>query len=178
MLGPPPTSGTRDAFVELAMEGGCKTFPAVAALPKDAFAAACGQLREDGKYIEAGENDNLIVQKLAANPTAAGIFGYSFLEQNEDKVQGSRIDSVLPEFDSIADASYPIARPLFFYVKKAHVDVIPGIREYLKEFTSDAAWGEFGYLSDKGLIPLPDKDRREQLAKVESLETIEMADAR
>jgi phosphate transport system substrate-binding protein len=120
VLGPPPTSGTRDAFAELAMEGGCSTFPAIAELKsKDeaAYKALCQSMREDGKYIEAGENDNLIVQKLEANPKALGIFGYSFLEQNEDKVQGSFVDGVEPSFKSIADGSYAVSRPLFFYVK-------------------------------------------------------------
>jgi phosphate transport system substrate-binding protein len=172
VLGPPPTSGTRDAFLELAMEGGCKTFGSIAKLERDAMVAACHTIREDGRYIEAGENDNLIVQKLAANPKALGIFGYSFLEQNADKVQGAHIDGVAPEFDTIADGKYPISRPLFFYVKKAHVDVIPGIREYLKEFTSDSAWGDFGYLADKGLVPLPEQQRREVAAQVQSLTTL------
>jgi phosphate transport system substrate-binding protein len=176
VLGPPPTSGTRDAFLELAMEGGCKSFPWVAALERNAYLAACHTIREDGKYIEAGENDNLIVQKLEANPRAVGIFGYSFLEQNSDKVRGSSVDGVAPSFDSIADGSYPIARPLYFYVKKAHVDVIPGIREYLREFTNDSAWGEFGYLSDKGLIPLPDEERREVSAGVQSLQNLRLAE--
>ena len=177
VLGPPPTSGTRDAFVELAMDGGCKAFPSIAALAADARNAACRTMREDGGYVEAGENDNLIVQKLEANPRAMGIFGYSFLEQNADKVQGSRVNGVAPEFDTIADARYPISRPLFFYVKKAHVDQIPGIREYLREFTSDSAWGEFGYLADKGLIPLQDNERRAVLAQVQSLETLKPAAA-
>jgi phosphate transport system substrate-binding protein len=172
VLGPPPTSGTRDAFLELAMEGGCKTFDSIAKLERDAMIAACHTIREDGRYIEAGENDNLIVQKLAANPAALGIFGYSFLEQNADKVQGAHINGVAPEFETIADGKYPISRPLFFYVKKAHVDVIPGIREYLKEFTSDSAWGDFGYLADKGLVPLPEQQRREVAAQVQSLATL------
>ena len=159
VLGPPPTSGTRDAFNELVMEGGCKTFISVAALPRDAYLAACHTLRDDGHYIDAGENDNLIVQKLEKIPRQLGIFGYSFLEQNADKVQGAHIDGVAPEFDSIAAGRYPVSRPLFFYVKKAHVGVIPGISEYLAEFTSDAATGEFGYLTDSGLIPLSEQDR-------------------
>jgi phosphate transport system substrate-binding protein len=159
VLGPPPTSGTRDAFNELVMEGGCKTFTSVAALPRDAYLAACHTLRDDGHYIDAGENDNLIVQKLEKSPRQLGIFGYSFLEQNADKVQGAHIDGVAPEFDSIAAGRYPVSRPLFFYVKKAHVGVIPGISEYLAEFTSDAATGEFGYLTDTGLIPLSEQDR-------------------
>jgi phosphate transport system substrate-binding protein len=111
---------------------------------KDAFKAACMTVREDGAYIEAGENDNLIVQKLAANKDAFGIFGFSFLDQNTDKVQGSEIEGKAPTFDNIASGAYKVSRPLFFYVKKAHVDVIPGIREYLDEWTSEKAWGKDG----------------------------------
>jgi phosphate transport system substrate-binding protein len=174
VLGPPPTSGTRDAFLELAMEGGCKTFAFVAALPRDDYTRACHTLREDGAYIDAGENDNLIVQKLESNPRAVGIFGYSFLEQNSDKVQGAEVNGVAPQFDSIADGQYPVSRPLFFYVKKAHVGVIPGIREYLKEFTSDSAWGDFGYLADKGLIPMSAAERKTVLAQVQNLEPMKL----
>jgi phosphate transport system substrate-binding protein len=170
VLGPPPTSGTRDAFAELAMEGGCKTFDWIKAMKsadKSQYKAVCHTMREDGAYIEAGENDNLIVQKLDTNPKALGIFGFSFLDQNRDKIQGSLIDGVAPEFETISDGSYPVSRPLFMYVKKAHVGVIPGIREYLAEFTSPAAWGEDGYLSDRGLIPMPEQEREEyaQVAK-------------
>src|SRR5690606_20894410 len=125
------------------MEGGCKTYEWIAALPSDELRAVCHPLREDGRYIEAGENDNLIVQKLEANPRALGIFGYSFLEQNSDRVHGAAIDGVIPDFESIADGRYSVARPLYFYAKKAHIGVIPGIREYLAEFTSDSAWGEY-----------------------------------
>jgi len=157
VLGPPPTSGTRDAFVELVMDRACEEVPEVKALTDaNAKKAACQTIREDGAYIDAGENDNLIVQKLAANPAALGIFGYSFLDQNIDKLQGSTIQGVAPTFENIADAKYPIARSLYFYVKNAHVGVVPGIREYIAEFTSDAAIGEEGYLVDKGLIPLPE----------------------
>ncbi|MGD8324563.1 MAG: substrate-binding domain-containing protein, partial [Gammaproteobacteria bacterium] len=177
VLGPPPTSGTRDAFLELVMEPGCDSFESIAALPGDEHDNVCFQMREDGShFIEAGENDNLIVQKLQANPAQLGIFGFSFLDQNADRVQGATINGVQPTFDSIADGAYPVARPLFFYVKSAHVDSIPGVREFLREFTSDAAWGEFGYLSDKGLIPLPEDERAEVLARVRSLETITAAD--
>jgi phosphate transport system substrate-binding protein len=157
VLGPPPTSGTRDAFAELAMEGGCKKFDFIKAMKKKdkkAYKAACHTVREDGPYIEAGENDNLIVQKLDNNTNALGIFGFSFLEQNDDKVQGSKIEGTAPEFETIADGSYPISRPLFFYVKNSHIASIPGMKEYLSEFTSDGAMGEEGYLIDKGLIPL------------------------
>ncbi|MCB1909821.1 MAG: PstS family phosphate ABC transporter substrate-binding protein [Rhodocyclaceae bacterium] len=158
VLGPPPTSGTRDAFVELVMDEGCNSFSFIKAMnkaDKAAHKAACQTLREDGAYVEAGENDNLIVQKLEANPDAFGIFGFSFLDQNRDKIKGASIEGVAPEFETIADGSYPVSRPLFFYVKKAHVGVIPGIKEYLAEFTSAKAMGEEGYLSERGLIPLP-----------------------
>ena len=162
VLGPPPTSGTRDAFSEMVMEGGCKGIAPLDALkdkPKD-HKAACTTVREDGAYIEAGENDNLIVQKLDANPNALGIFGYSFLEQNEDKVKGSKVDGVAPTFESISDGSYPVSRPLFMYVKNSHAEQVKNIKEFLAEFTSDAAWGDDGYLADKGLIPMPEDMRK------------------
>jgi phosphate transport system substrate-binding protein len=162
VLGPPPTSGTRDAFAELAMEGGCKTFGFIKAMKKSdksMYKDVCHSVREDGLYIEAGENDNLIVQKLDSNPKALGIFGFSFLEQNDDKVQGSIIEGKAAEFETIADGSYPISRPLYFYVKKAHMESIPGMNEFLQEFTSEAAMGEDGYLLDKGLIPLSASER-------------------
>jgi phosphate transport system substrate-binding protein len=136
---------------------------------KSAYKALCHTIREDGKYIEVGENDNLIVQKLQANPAALGVFGFSFLDQNADKVQGATIEAVEPTFDSIADKSYPISRPLYFYVKKAHVGVVPGIKGYLNEFTSERAWGEDGYLAEKGMIPLPDKERRAMAKNTRSL---------
>lgn len=162
VLGPPPTSGTRDAFAELALEGGCeqvKWIKAMEKTDKQVYKGICHSIREDGRYIEAGENDNLIVQKLDKNPNALGIFGYSFLEQNDDKVQGSIVEGKQPEFKTIADGSYPISRPLYFYVKNAHMDSIPGMMKYLEEFTSEAAMGEDGYLLDKGLIPLSDDER-------------------
>ncbi len=172
VLGPPPTSGTRDAFVELAMEGGAKKFGFIKAMKKadkKKYKSVCHTVREDGAYVEAGENDNLIVQKLEANPKALGIFGFSFLDQNTDKIQGSFIDGVQPKFEAIADGSYPVSRPLFFYVKKAHVDKIPGMRGYLKEFTSEKAWGDEGYLTDKGLIPMPAAERKQFQAAVADL---------
>lgn len=177
VLGPPPTSGTRDAFAELAMEGGCKTFDWIKAMKKEdkkSYKKICHTIREDGAYIEAGENDNLIVQKLDTNPAALGIFGFSFLDQNRDKVQGSSISGIKPEFETIADGSYPVSRPLFFYVKKAHVGVIPGIQEYLAEFTSSKAWGEEGYLSDRGLIPMPNEERNKFSADAKNLNTLSM----
>jgi phosphate transport system substrate-binding protein len=158
VLGPPPTSGTRDAFVELAMEGGCKTYPWIAAIKdrdENRYKQICHTIREDGRFIEAGENDNLIVQKLGANPRSVGVFGYSFLEQNMDTVTGETVDGRAPTFENIASGVYPVSRPLYIYVKKAHVGAIPGIREYVAEFTSAGAMGEDGYLTDKGLVPLP-----------------------
>jgi phosphate transport system substrate-binding protein len=178
VLGPPPTSGTRDAFVELAMEGGCKTVPWIKELKgtdKNRYKAICHTIREDGAFVEAGENDNLIVQKLEANPDAFGIFGFSFLDQNGEKVKGANIDGVEPTFDAIADGSYPVSRPLYFYVKKAHVDVIPGLRGFLREFTSERAWGDEGYLSDRGLIPMPEDERSEVAADVKSLKPLTLA---
>lgn len=150
VLGPPPTSGTRDAFVELVMEEACQE-----GIEED----NCGAIREDGAYIDAGENDNLIVQKLEANPAAVGIFGFSFLDQNADALQGATVDGVEPTFENIASGDYPVSRSLYFYVKKEHVGVIPGIEEYTAEFVSDAASGDEGYLGEKGLIPLPADDR-------------------
>ena len=125
-------------------------------------------------FIEAGENDNLIVQKLEANPNALGIFGYSFLEQNSDKVQGSTIDGVEPEFELIADGDYPVSRSLYFYVKKAHVGVVPGIQEFLAEFTDEDSWGEEGYLVDKGLIPMTDDEREAFKKAAEGLMNLSM----
>jgi len=160
VLGPPPTSGTRDAFVELVMQEACESFDIVNALEGDAKDSACQAMREDGPFIEAGENDNLIVQKLEANKEALGIFGFSFLDQNRNIVQATHIDGVAPTFDTIADGSYPVSRSLYFYVKKNHVGTIPGIKEYVAEFTGEEAAGEFGYLAERGLIPLPGQERK------------------
>ena len=158
VLGPPPTSGTRDAFVELVMQAGCSSYVWIKAL-KEAdegrFNKICNSVREDGGYVDAGENDNLVVQKLQSNPKALGIFGFSYLEENLGKVQGSIVDGVAPTFENIASGAYPISRPLFLYVKLAHVGVIPGIQEFINEFMSDRAVGGEGYLADKGLVPMP-----------------------
>ncbi len=169
VMGPPPTSGTRDAFNELAMEGGCKTFPKLAEMKKadeKKYEAICRGVREDGAYIEGGENDNLIVQKLVANPNLIGVFGYSFLEENADKIQGGTIDGVAPDYDDISSGKYPVSRSLYFYVKKQHVGAVPGIKEYVAEFVSDKAVGPNGYAADKGLIALPDADRKAVRDKV------------
>lgn len=177
VLGPPPTSGTRDAFVELAMEGGAKKIKMLADIrkaDKRAFSRIAHAIREDGAFIDAGENDNLIVQKLVANPSAVGIFGFSFLDQNADKIQGATVGGVEPEFEKIAGGDYKISRSLFFYVKQQHVGFIPGIEEFVREFTSERAWGPDGYLIDKGLIPLPDADRRSVAQQAQALIPLSM----
>lgn len=151
ILTPPPTSGTRDAWNALVMSKGCD--PKVKANNKD----DCELMREDGAVIEAGENDALLVQKLQADPGLFGIFGFSYLDGNRDKIQAASINGVDITLGSIQSYEYPVSRPLFFYVKKAHIGVIPGIREYLKEFTSPSAVEEDGYLADRGLVPLEPK---------------------
>ncbi|MEA1889648.1 MAG: substrate-binding domain-containing protein [Pseudomonadota bacterium] len=211
VLGPPPTSGTRDAFAELALGGGAKQIADLKALRgmkadkadeikammaklgipsgvydaimekkgkapkgKSIFKAVAYAVREDGAYIEAGENDNLIVQKLVANPDSLGIFGYSFLEENGDKVQGSKIDGVAPTFDSIAEGGYPVSRPLYFYIKNAHVGKIPGIQEYAAAFASNKAMGEDGYLPEKGLIPLSSKELKQVQDDIKTLKLLKL----
>ncbi len=175
VLGPPPTSGTRDAFNELAIEGGCKTFSWLKDMKKQdksKYKAICRSIREDGAYVEAGENDNLIVQKLEKNPEAFGVFGFSFLDQNRGKVQGANVGGVAPTFDSIAAGDYPVSRSLYFYVKKAHVGVVPGIKGYVKEFSSEKAWGPEGYLAEKGMIPLGDDLRKDMMKQARSLKSM------
>jgi phosphate transport system substrate-binding protein len=169
VLGPPPTSGTRDAFVELVMDHGCGEVPEIAALEGDAKKAACQSIREDGAFIEAGENDNLIVQKLESNANAFGVFGYSFLEENADKIQGATVEGVAPSFETISDKSYPVSRDMFVYVKNAHVGVIPGLREFVAEYVSDRAMGEEGYLADKGLVTFAPDQLQEVASKAMSL---------
>lgn len=163
-FGPPPTSGTRDAFVELVMQDGCKDLAGMADLKKadkDKWEEVCSRMRQDGPFIEAGENDNLIVQRLEADANAVGIFGYSFLYENSDKLKPVKVNGIEPNFDTIADGSYPVARPLFFYVKNAHRDVIPGMKEFIEEYMSEAALGADGYLAERGLTPLSDEKRKE-----------------
>jgi phosphate transport system substrate-binding protein len=175
VLGPPPTSGTRDAFVELVMEHGAEeAMGELKKMDKAMFSKASKTIREDGAWIDAGENDNLIVQKLVANPDAMGVFGYSFLEENGDKIKGATVEGNQPTFDNIASGKYPVSRSLFFYVKKEHVGVIPGVQEFVKEFTSEKAWGPDGYLVDKGLIPLPDAERKSVATQAQSLAPLTM----
>ena len=148
----PPTSGTRDAWNSLVMNKGCSKV--AKSLFGDKAKKECVKMREDGYAVEAGENDTLIVQKLSANPDAYGFFGYSYLLANKDKIKAAAVNGVKPSLEGIQDYSYPIARPLFFYVKKAHVGVVPGLKEFLAEFTSQKAMGSRGYLTDIGLVPL------------------------
>ena len=159
VLGPPPTSGTRDSFHELFMEEGC---------PFE-NKKQCHAIREDGAYIEAGENDNLIVQKLVSNKNALGIFGYSFLEENRDRVKALKIDGIAPSFETISSAKYTAARPLFVYIKKAHVGVIPGLKEFAEEYVSNKAIGEEGYLSDRGLVSLDSSELAQVRKDVKSM---------
>jgi phosphate transport system substrate-binding protein len=163
IFGPPPTSGTRDAFVELVMLVGCAEFAAIEALDDARKEEVCERMRQDGPFIEAGENDNLIVQRLNADHNALGIFGYSFLFENTDTLKAVSVDGVAPNAETIADGSYSVSRPLYFYVKNAHRGVIPGLEEFVTEYVSDAAFGEDGYLSERGLIVLP-ADQRAQVA--------------
>ncbi|GJL85914.1 MAG: phosphate ABC transporter substrate-binding protein [Micavibrio sp.] len=171
VYGPPTTSGTRDAFAELVMEPSCKDMPEFKAAHPDKKARkkTCHLLREDGRYIEAGENDNLIVQKLQSNPKALGIFGFGFLDQNTDTVQGSVIAGKEPTFDNISDGSYGISRSLYVYVKNGHVGKTAGLQEFAVELIGDEATGEYGYLTEKGLIPLPTAELETMQGRVSAL---------
>jgi phosphate transport system substrate-binding protein len=168
VFGPPPTSGTRDAWVELVMLEGCEEFEEIKALEGDRMEEVCSRMRQDGPFVEAGENDNLIVQRLGADSNAFGIFGYSFLYENLDSLKGVPIEGVAPTIETIADASYKVSRPLFFYIKNAHRGVIPGLDEFVTEYVSEASFGDGGYLSERGLIPLSPEKREEVRQKVGS----------
>ncbi len=172
VYGPPPTSGTRDAFLELGMTPGAKLVPAAAALAEsdaDRFETIAHTLREDGAWIDSGENDNAIVQTLTRTPGSLGVFGYSFLEQNMDTVKAETIDGVAPTADTIADGSYPLSRSLYIYVKKAHIGVTPGLAQFVQEFLSEGSAGRGGYLQDRGLIPLPEADLAAQRAAAQAM---------
>ena len=175
VLGPPPTSGTRDSFAELVMEKGAEKYESLAALKKSdakAFEKVWKAIREDGAYVEAGENDNLIVQKLQANPDALGIFGYSFLEENVGTIKDVAIEGVKATYETIADGSYKVARPLFIYMKKQHVGTIPGMKEFIAEYVSEKAIGADGYLADKGLVTLPEDQAKASRAAATDLTVI------
>jgi phosphate transport system substrate-binding protein len=160
VYGPPPTSGTRDAWVELVMEPGCKGFPAIDALAKDRHSEVCQRMRTDGPFVEAGENDNLIVQRLVADSNAFGIFGYSFLYENQDRLKGASIEGVEPTPETIETGEYGVSRPLFFYIKNAHRGAIPNLAEFIEEYLSEEAMGPGGYLQERGLVPLGDERRK------------------
>ncbi len=177
VYGPPKTSGTRDAFHELIMEAGCTTDPAMKALKdsdKEKYEETCTEIRNDTVFQEQGENDNLIVGKLSANPNSMGVFGYSYMEENADKVRGISIDGIVPTYDSIAAGGYPGARPLFIYVKKQHIGKIPGIQEFITEFVESGVAGS--YLAKIGLIASPDDVRAQSNAAVTDLVTIDGSD--
>lgn len=175
VLGPPPTSGTRDSFMELGMEPGAAKFKSLEDLKKSdakAYDVVWKSIREDGAYVEAGENDNLIVQKLQANPKALGIFGYSFLEQNAKTIKGTAVEGVQPSYDSISSGDYKMSRPLFIYVKKQHIGQVPGMAEFVAEYVSPKALGSDGYLADKGLITLPDDQAEKSRAAATAMTTL------
>jgi len=181
VLGPPPTSGTRDSFAELALEAGALKNPAMVDLKKSdakAFEAVWKSIREDGAYVEAGENDNLIVQKLVANPTALGIFGFSFVEQNANAIKDIPIDGVEAKYETIADGTYKMSRPLFIYVKKQHIGQVPGMAEFIAEYVSDKALGEDGYLADKGLVTLPGEQADKTRAVAKDLTVLKAEDVK
>jgi phosphate transport system substrate-binding protein len=172
VIGPPPTSGTRDSFNELYMLKGCDSEPAMQALKKadeTRHKQVCEKVREDGAYVEGGENDNLIVQKIAANRQALGVFGYSFVEENADRVKGLPLHGVAPSYDSIASGAFPASRPLYLYVKAQHVPAVRGMREFLAEYARESTWGRGGYLSRKGLVAAPDPVRRAGMAVARDL---------
>jgi phosphate transport system substrate-binding protein len=157
VYGPPTTSGTRDALAELILTKGCNSDEATKALPEDQHKKVCTEIRDDGAYVDSGENDNLIVQKISQNPKAIGIFGYSFLEENTDKLKGIPMSGVEPTYATISDFSYPGARPLYIYVKKAHLNAIKGLADYVAEWTK--SWGPDGYLKAKGMVIAPEDVR-------------------
>jgi phosphate transport system substrate-binding protein len=178
VIGPPPTSGTRDAIGELLMTPPCERNAAMAALKKSneaRFKEICTRIREDGAYIQAGENDNLIVRKLGATPGTYGIFGYSYLEENHATLRGVTINGVAPSYASIANFSYPGARPLYIYVKNQHVLAIPGIRQYVAEFTRESTWGRGGYLVRRGMIASPDPVRAGNARLAQALTPVSFA---
>ena len=172
VYGPPPSSGTRDAFVELGIEAGARQFPTADAIRSDnekLFKAKVDPLREDGGWVDAGENDNAIVGTLTKTPGSLGVFGYSFLEENTDKVKGASVNGVRPTASTISDGSYPLARSLYIYVKKSMIGVTPGLKEFVEEYVSDAATGRGGYLQGRGLIVLPAGQHEANKAAVKAL---------
>ncbi len=181
ILGPPPTSGTRDSFHELYMEVGAKKLAALTEMQKSdkkGFEKLWKSIRKDGAFVEAGENDNVIVQKLEANKNAVGIFGYSFLEENAAKLRGATINGVEPDYDTIAGGKFPGSRPLFFYIKKQHVGVVPGIEQFAAEYVSSKAMSRDGYLARKGLVALPKAEAEKVAASVKAMKPLTAADVK
>ena len=176
VYGPPPTSGTRDALAEMILEKGCTTNAEMKALKdsdEDKYKDICTKVREDGAYVEAGENDNLLVQKVTVNPGSVGIMGYSFLEENLDKVRGLTLGGVTPTYETISTFDYPGSRPLYIYVKGEHVNAIPGLKEFLAEYAK--AWGDEGYLAERGLIASPADVRTAAAAAASGLTPVDAA---
>lgn len=172
VFGPPPTSGTRDAWIELGINGGARKIPCMAemrASDRVRFNTLASRLREDGAWIDGGEDDNVIVRTVNNTPGMFGVFGYSYLEQNADRVQGAEIDDVAPLYDMISSGEYPISRSMYVYVKNQHDGIVPGLRAFIEELTDDEAWGPFGYLGDRGLIALPEERRRTEAANARAL---------
>lgn len=177
VFGPPSTSGTRDSLAELILEKGCQSDPAMKALKdtdEDKYKAVCTRVREDGKYVDSGENDNLIVQKLGANPDAVGVFGYSFLEENLDTLNDVPLNGVPATYDNVANGTYPGARPLYIYVKKAHVTAIPGLKNYLETFAN--SWNPGGMLAKRGMVAATEAVRAKNAEVVKSLPVLNGAD--
>lgn len=176
--GPPPTSGTRDAFVEIAMEAGALALPELAALKEtapDAFEARAHTIRTDGRWIDSGENDTAIIQTLIKNPAALGVLGFSFLDQNGDRVKAARVAGVEPTFEAIAAGDYKVSRSLFFYVKRQNAGLVPGLADFVDAFTEEDAWGPTGYLAEKGLIPLPEDERAAVRAQAVALDVMALS---
>jgi phosphate transport system substrate-binding protein len=174
IYGPAPNHGTRDAYVELVLDPACEKQPEIKALDKPARKKACQTVREDGAWVEVSENYTVIQQKITSNPAALGIITFSYLDQNRDKAKAAPVDGVVATYDNIASNKYPVSRPLFFYIKKQHVGMVPGVKEYVAEFTSDKAWGKEGYLAEKGLIASPDATRKEQANNARNLGDLKM----
>ncbi len=178
VIGPPPTSGTRDSFNELIIEAGCKTIPQLAALKdsnEEEYLSRCRKLREDGVYVEAGENDNLIVQKLVGNPNAIGVFGYSYMEENLDKVRGIALDGVVPTYETIASLEYPASRAMYVYAKGEHARAKPALQAFLGEYAKESTWGPTGYLKGRGLVAATDAVRAENAAVVANMTVMDKA---
>lgn len=179
VFGPPSTSGTRDSFIKLVLEKACSGFPEIQALKEhspERYKEVCSTLRSDGVYIDSGENDYLIVEKLDADPSALGIFGFSFLDRNRDRIKGSGIAGIRPEFSSIVSGQYSLVRPLYMYVKKERVGKVPGLREYIDEFTNEWSLGPDSYLAEEGLVPLPREERKKNSYIAKKLKPLSIDD--